>query len=271
MTRQRNDLLSTFVGLATRYIAFVGTESVPDNDFRLLGMVRDAVAPDLGDAADAAVAAIRPAIDLVFDESAPATGTRWGGLPTLPPDVEWPRHDGLPMSLIVTVDCVEMARLLRDDWPYPRTGELLFFHCDYATADYSYEDSRVGRIVHVPGTDSRREPPVEFRDYGVYPEVAYRVNRRLMFPHYMAYDEVGADLLAMMSAAERAPGILGTGSWDYLLGHSDGSCGDLRPLLHVEAGPGTHWGEQVAISIWTDVEAFAEGRLGEVHVACEIA
>ncbi|CAM3218124.1 DUF1963 domain-containing protein [Stackebrandtia soli] len=264
---RRNDLLATFAGVATSYIANAEPTRLPDNDARLIGMVRRAVRRRLRGLTEAAIAEIRPVVELVLDESAPATGTRWGGLPALPSNMEWPRQEGSPMTLTVTVDCAQMARLLGDDWPFPAVGELLLFHLDYMAAiEYSWEACSVGRIIHVPGTDPRREPPEELSEYGVYPEVAYRATRRLMFSG--DYD---------MRAAQRALNrrgrelvCTGVASDHYLLGHGYGVWEGKRPLLHVGPGPGTEWGKQSAISMWMDVDAFDEGRLGDVHVGCGV-
>ncbi|UHH29044.1 DUF1963 domain-containing protein [Pseudomonas veronii] len=93
-----------------------------------------------------------PPVDL------PYVNSQLGGLPTLPPDMEWPRaSDGTPLHFLARIDCAELPKasdLL------PKSGVLHFFarlnedldwnkpYSDYARV--LYHDGKAGRPLSTP-------------------------------------------------------------------------------------------------------------------------
>ncbi|MFD6950203.1 MULTISPECIES: hypothetical protein [unclassified Nocardiopsis] len=105
-------------------------------------------------AIDTALRLARPQIALSpTDEGAGVLVGRYGGLPSLPPDVAW---DGAP-DFVASVDCAALPGGALDI-PLPRDGQLLFF-----SARRDPEGAAGGVVVvHVPaGTATAERIPEE--------------------------------------------------------------------------------------------------------------
>ncbi|WP_146038103.1 DUF1963 domain-containing protein [Tabrizicola aquatica] len=93
-------------------------------------------------------------LNRVWPPGAAAPGNSWlGGLPCLPPDMDWPRHreTGLPLHFLAQVDCADLPTLGGTS-PLPRDGLLLFFS-DLDEERLSENDA----VVYVP--KSRQSVP----------------------------------------------------------------------------------------------------------------
>jgi uncharacterized protein YwqG len=53
--------------------------------------------------------------------------SHFGGMPNLPPDMEWPERNGRKLSFLARLSLSEMRRTYSIDW-LPSTGALLFFY-----------------------------------------------------------------------------------------------------------------------------------------------
>jgi Domain of unknown function (DUF1963) len=86
-------------------------------------------------------------LNRVWPPGTPAPGNSWlGGLPCLPPDMDWPRNKqtGLPLHFLAQVDCADLPTLGGVS-PLPRDGLLLFFS-DLDEERLAESDA----VVHVP-------------------------------------------------------------------------------------------------------------------------
>lgn len=97
----------------------------------------------------------RPSVRLVDD----ARGRcQLGGEPALPPDVEWPRKDGRPLSFLASIEleCPEFRAL---DW-LPRAGRLLFFY-DGQEMPWGMDPADAGSwlVLHVTADAQPRAAP----------------------------------------------------------------------------------------------------------------
>lgn len=86
-------------------------------------------------------------LNRIWPPGTPATGRSWlGGLPCLPPDMDWPRNreTDLPLHFLAQVDCADLP-ILNGKSPLPRDGLLLFF------SDLDEERlSEAHAVIHVP-------------------------------------------------------------------------------------------------------------------------
>lgn len=90
---------------------------------------------------------------------AAAVRSHLGGLPGLPDDEPWPRHDrtGLPLHFLAQIACDELPDLGGTS-PLPRTGALLFFADLDEERLYEPGDGS-SRVVYVPTLAPPRAPP----------------------------------------------------------------------------------------------------------------
>jgi uncharacterized protein YwqG len=81
--------------------------------------------------------------------------TRFGGVPDLPPEIEWPSAAGVYMTFVAQINLAEMPTL--KDSPLPRSGWLYFFLVEGESAD-----ELTHKVIHFPGhiTSLKKvEPP----------------------------------------------------------------------------------------------------------------
>ncbi|NIP57761.1 MAG: DUF1963 domain-containing protein, partial [Gemmatimonadetes bacterium] len=132
----------------------------------------------------------RPCVHLLTDPVtvsalSPAT-SRIGGVPDLPPGVEWPRWKGEPQSFIAQLDLADVAglpgtRLL------PGAGSLVFFYtARQDTWGFDPSDRGSWSVIHAPpGADlTRTEPPGPVPDGGRFRScaVTFRSTQSLPAP-----------------------------------------------------------------------------------------
>lgn len=202
---------------------------------------------------------------------------RYGGLPGLPDGTDWPAYGTTPMTLLARLDCADLAALLPETWTLPTTGELLFFHEDEFAAETQPDVAGLDdgcRVLHVPaGLPPRPAPP----GVQVVPPLPLAANRVGSVPPYDApglRDAFTTDPVATMNARELAEEAAGNRPRHQVLGwpqdaflHLPG----LRPLLQLEAEPGTAWGEVVNVSFWLPETDLATGRLTDARRYLEVA
>jgi hypothetical protein len=152
-------------------------------------------------------------LNRVWPPGAPATGNSWlGGLPCLPPDMDWPRNSatGLPLHFLAQVDCADLPTL-NGTSPLPRDGLLLFFS-DLDEERLSESDA----VVHVPKA-RQSVPPRALPDD--LPEIDHGGGKPLIFSdepgkrHYPKWPVVPTAVKIWGDAEEAEPK---TFNYDYL-------------------------------------------------------
>ncbi|GAA3235335.1 DUF1963 domain-containing protein [Dactylosporangium siamense] len=220
---------------------------------------------------------IEPAAALTVTPAAAARHS-YGGLPGLPDGTDWPTYGGAPMTLLAHLDCADLAALLPETWTLPATGALLFFHEDAFTAgsawhgDPGHDDGCL--VLHVPAGLPPRPAPTGVQ---VIPPLPLAANRIGSVPPYDApalRDAFTTDPVAAMNARDLAEDTAGRPPRHQVLGwqrdaflHLPG----LRPLLQLEAEPGTSWGEVVNVSFWLPEADLTTGRLTDARRYLETA
>jgi hypothetical protein len=222
-------------------------EIVPDEELRAR---LDEAAGNAGnpEIAHHALRLLRPSLALSGADAQGCGGTRIGGLPPLPAEVEWPMFDGRSLTLLAQLDCAALHPLLGDDWPLPHDGLLLFFFDDTFT-DLQGAD---GRVLHVPvPTPSLPDPSSRAID-----------------------DFLGDyDLVDAMDAVQALQEVLPQVDYRVLGWHQMGGDGKggARPLLQLETVEGADWGEVVNVSFWVDGDDLSAGDLDRVFRVIEVA
>lgn len=94
----------------------------------------------------------RPAVELIpggpLGEA--AAGSRFGGLPALPPSVPWPRRDGSSLAFIAQIDLAAQPALAVAQG-FPGDGLLLFFYdAEQGTWGFDPKDAGSFAVFHVP-------------------------------------------------------------------------------------------------------------------------
>jgi uncharacterized protein YwqG len=94
-------------------------------------------AKGLGRIADVVEAAQKPSVRFSPGESGEYTGTRLGGRPNLPLDIEWPRWQEQPLAFLAQVDLAALPTI--KTFPVPRQGSLFFFHMTGEDGPWGYD------------------------------------------------------------------------------------------------------------------------------------
>jgi hypothetical protein len=129
------------------------------------------------------LAVLRPRVALHEQANDGGVVFRYGGLPRLPEDVEWPGGDFLGALDCATVPRAEL------DLPYPESGEILFFRGGEAHWGESW-----GEVIYVAdsSTASPRRPPHEFAN--VVDPVDYFATPQVYLPNDTGwYEDVAFD------------------------------------------------------------------------------
>jgi Domain of unknown function (DUF1963) len=104
----------------------------------------------------------------------PRTNSKFGGLPTLPANVEWPRSsDGTPLHFFAQVDCADIG--FRTE--LPERGVLFFFGRDDGEQSWSLDDpgEDSGVLYALDSGTTLREAPADLPPIGgYYPGAAWR-------------------------------------------------------------------------------------------------
>jgi len=138
-----------------------------------------------------------------LEDDSPLGGSRIGGLPDLPPGVEWPRIDALPLSFLAQIRLADLRGLPGVE-ELPESGLLAFFYDADGRTNVDERGKwcwpvrhRGGtRVIHFPGdpaTFIRAQPPEDgLRVFPVYPVLRREVERMmpsLESPFYEALDD----------------------------------------------------------------------------------
>lgn len=110
---------------------------------------------------------------------------RKGGLPLLPPDLDWPVGPSGPLPFHGLVDCAALPRDEDLDLPLPADGHLLFFinfddtMINYEGPDTAFDhEQEAARLIYVPGGVPVQERPVPVADgkpvFTAFPAVELR-------------------------------------------------------------------------------------------------
>jgi hypothetical protein len=244
-------------------------EIVPDEELRAR---LDEAAGNAGnpEIAHHALRLLRPSLALSGADAQGCGGTRIGGLPPLPAEVEWPMFDGRSLTLLAQLDCAALHPLLGDDWPLPHDGLLLFFFDDTFT-DLQGAD---GRVLHVPGDAPGRSAPP---DAVVIPALPLAAVPTPSLPDSRgrAIDDFlgDYDLVDAMDAVQALQEVLPQVDYRVLGWHQMGGDGKggARPLLQLETVEGADWGEVVNVSFWVDGDDLSAGDLDRVFRVIEVA
>lgn len=141
--------------------------------------------------AEQVLALARPAITLGLErteETAIGVGdTKVGGVPDLPPAMEWPSWQGRPLPFIAQIRLEEIA-VFEPEGDLPHIGLLSFFYALYDPDDNlnDGEDSSAWRVVYTEDTTrlTRRPLPDALADGPdtAFPACAVGFGRRLTLP-----------------------------------------------------------------------------------------
>lgn len=114
---------------------------------------------DLASHIDAIRAAALPSLNGNISES--SSDSYFGGMPTVPPDFEWPTKDGYPLSFVGQLHCSDIEFLPTN------AGDLLFFY-DNRHWGYSPKDIGHAVVVHQRSTENRVLPELPGREVSTF-------------------------------------------------------------------------------------------------------
>lgn len=157
----------------------------------------------------------RPSIRLVVDadrdedeDDSPIGASRIGGLPDLPPGVEWPRIEGRSLSFLAQIRLEELRGLPGAE-ELPASGLLVFFYDADGRTNYDEHGNwcwpvrhRGGtRVIHFEGDPAmfvraaapEQDPPTVFPAYPVLRSVGERMMPPLESPFYEVLDDEAHD------------------------------------------------------------------------------
>ncbi len=192
----------------------------------------------------------------------------YGGLPPLPPGVDWPAVDGEPLAVLAQLHCAVLADLLGEEWTLPGDGVLVFFNAVWRG------EPEACRVLHVPGDAPVRDAPEGAEVIPPQPLGAWWCGSAPDWedPALNAvFREHGPDLIDVLGALEpelsytphQVLGWLGSGYHPRREG--------FRPLLQLEGEQGTAWGELVRLAFVVPEEDLRDGRLDRVRMTYEVA
>ncbi len=112
-----------------------------------------------------------------------------GGVPQLPPGVDWPHRKGRPLSFLCSLDLVEVGASDTIQW-LPREGRLMFFF-DVEEQPWGFNpDDRDGFAVifaREPGAET--EAPV-----GVFPKFCVDYVKKVSLPDPQRFEDLGISM-----------------------------------------------------------------------------
>lgn len=210
---------------------------------------------DLVDHAEAIMARVQPSIRVrtsrATDQDIVVGASKLGGHPDLPPDFDWYRWHGTPLTFFAQFNLMDTA-------PYdvektlPASGMLYFFAEAYEQRwGYDPEDRGVGRVLYLPDTatlERREHPAGRINGRWVLPRPTCSVSfaRELSLPPAdLIADELDwpddvTDAYIDLSDTryERDPAT----ATHRLLGHPDQLQNDMRVEVQM-ASNGLYWGD----------------------------
>ncbi len=117
------------------------------------------------DMRDAVLHVVRPILTLVTervdDSRIPIGASKFGGLPDLPADVEWPNCAGGSLAFLAQINLRDLDGSLAAFWPatgpLPREGTLSFFAFEDNPGAYDFGGDT--RVIYTPATQSQSRRP----------------------------------------------------------------------------------------------------------------
>lgn len=173
------------------------------------------------------------------------------------------------MLLLAQIDCAEVAPIFGAEWPLPAEGYLLFFHDDEFRATYDFEHGDDGcRVLHLTGGAGAET-------VATIPALTLSATMAPSLPSLRddADRALGIHIVELINLLEELGSLL-PAPRHRLLGYCDSDTAHPsghRPLLQVEAEPGTAWGEVVNVSFWIPEADLCIGRLDRVRRCYEVA
>jgi hypothetical protein len=193
----------------------------------------------------------------------------YGGLPPLPPEVDWPSIGGEPLALLAQLHCQILADLFGEEWTLPRDGVLLFFNAVWRL------EPEAARVLHVPDDAPIRDAPdgaevIPAQWMGAWPRRSLPEVEDPVLQAWL-YDDPHALMAVLKLVEPLAPyhrhQVLGWLGQGYGPRQEAGS----RPLLQLEGEQGTAWGELVRLAFMIPDEDLRTGRLDRIRMAYEVA
>jgi uncharacterized protein YwqG len=271
---------------------------------KILSLIRNSQLTRIG---DNLTGLLRYAISMktrsVDDEAELPPGTsKIGGLPDLPPDIDWPEWDDQPLPLIAQIRLADIAPHDHTN-ELPHSGILYFFFNDEALEAYPPAHDSWHIICHDGDLSELRRMPVSSEEQLVYPACAVEFFARLTLPPFeslflkrlgLSYDafhreapiEQRREADAYMELVKQLDALYdSTFLTHQLLGHPDQIQGDLlqecQQDTHYEGDP-TDWrlllqvnSDDDAAMMWGDVgllyffipqKALAARDFSQVHL-----
>jgi uncharacterized protein YwqG len=103
-----------------------------------------------------------------------------GGLPSVPPDFEWPTWQGRPLGFVAQLDLEEVAAGLTQPW-LPKQGRLYFFFVsDQSAGGYDQEELGAWRVIHTSAARTALVPatvPAGLEESSLFPRTNIRFRR----------------------------------------------------------------------------------------------
>jgi uncharacterized protein YwqG len=103
-----------------------------------------------------------------------------GGLPSVPPDFEWPTWQGRPLGFVAQLDLEEVAAGLTQPW-LPKRGQLYFFFVsDQSVGGYGQEELGAWRVIHTNAERTALVPatmPAGLEQSSLFPRTNLRFRR----------------------------------------------------------------------------------------------
>ena len=118
------------------------------------------------------------------------SASRFGGRPLVTPDFVWPRRDGRPMTMLMQVNCADIAAEIGDE-AFPKSGRLAFFY-DTEGPD---EAGNVQSVVFTEGPAealTQAEYPDDLPAEGRLEELAVSFRHGYTAPDYVDFMALGA-------------------------------------------------------------------------------
>lgn len=117
---------------------------------------------------------LRPAIGvrvLGSERSIEYRGSKYGGLPEIPPGFEWPRYEGKPMSFVAQYKLSEFARFDKESLLQSHGMLYIFIYVDKSFPAFYFSDDRKSyKIMYVPNEEglTRADKPDDLPEDEVF-------------------------------------------------------------------------------------------------------
>jgi len=122
----------------------------------------------------------KPSVRLAATLQREVAASRLGGRPNLPPELDWPEWNGLPLAFLAQIDLTRLPPI--PGYDLPREGSLFFFHVGGADAPWGYDpkDRGSARVLYSPkrlNASRLRPPPEDLEDDQRYRAVRLEIEK----------------------------------------------------------------------------------------------